>query len=219
GRGGSAQALPRGGGFRGMVWCHPLLATHLNPFDCASPAFGWRVGPGTLPPLPLPPLNRADERSDFGLYSHQSRPWLNTPAAWLTRQRPQPALGSCSSAPKICSLKPLPLEAQFRSDRARPGRSEQSVLSFIASCSFFLIGELLLGKLSETVVVVGNAPHDRPCSLVSHLIGNRASFLCTKAPMVRVPETNFLQGITSISGRHVSGDPRPLSTSRTVYRP
>src|SRR5262249_56693719 len=111
------------------------------------------------------------------------------------------------------------LEAQFHSDRARPGRSEQSVLSFIASCSFFLIGELLLGKLSETVVVVGNAPHDRPCSLVSHLIGNRASFLCTKAPMVRVPETNFLQGITSISGRHVSGDPRPLSTSRTVYRP
>jgi hypothetical protein len=25
------------------------------------------------------------ERSDFGLYSRQSRPWLNTPAAWLTR--------------------------------------------------------------------------------------------------------------------------------------
>jgi hypothetical protein len=36
---------------------------------------------------------------------------------------------------------------------------------------------------------------------VSHLIGNRASFLCTKAPMLRIPETNFLQGITSISGR------------------
>ena len=35
--------------------------------------------------------------------------------------------------------------------------------------------ELLLGKLSETVVVVGNAPHDRP----GVLAGNRASFLCT----------------------------------------
>src|SRR5262249_41211617 len=72
----------------------------------------------------------------------------------------------------------------------------------IASRSFFLIGELPLGKLSETVVV----PHDRPGFLVGHLIGNRASFLCTKAPMLRVPETNFLHGITSISGRVVSGD-------------
>ena len=52
----------------------------------------------------------------------------------------------------------------------------QSVLSFIASRSSFLIGELLLGKLSETVVVVGNAPHDRPGFLVCHLIGTvRAS--------------------------------------------
>jgi hypothetical protein len=46
-------------------------------------------------------------------------------------------------------------------------RSEQSVLSF--SSNRFLISELLLGKLSETVVVHGNAPHDRPRSLVSHL--------------------------------------------------
>jgi hypothetical protein len=37
-------------------------------------------------------------------------------------------------------------------------------------------------KLSETVVVQGNAPHNRPSFLVCHLIGNRASFLCTKAP-------------------------------------
>src|SRR5262249_36467464 len=58
----------------------------------------------------------------------------------------------------------------------------------IASRSFFLIGELLLGELSETVVVVGNAPHDRPGFLVGHLIGNRAGFLCTKAPMLRVPD-------------------------------
>jgi hypothetical protein len=39
---------------------------------------------------------------------------------------------------------------------------QQPVLASIASRSFFLIGELLLGKLSETVIVVGNAPHDRP---------------------------------------------------------
>src|SRR5262249_26871623 len=71
------------------------------------------------------------------------------------------------------------------------------------SRSSFLIGELLLGKLSETVVVVGNAPHDRPGFLVGHLIGNRASFLCTKAPMPRIPVTNFLHGIRSISGRDV----------------
>lgn len=39
-----------------------------------------------------------------------------------------------------------------------PGRSEQSVLSFWSNRSSFLIGELLLGNLSETVVVQGNAP-------------------------------------------------------------
>ena len=68
---------------------------------------------------------------------------------------------------------------------------QRSALSFIANRSSFLIGELLLGNLSETVVVVGNAPHDRPGLVVGHLIGNRASFLCTKAPMRRIPETNF----------------------------
>ena len=41
----------------------------------------------------------------------------------------------------------------------------------------------------------GNAPHDRPGFLVGHLIGNRASFLCTKAPMPRIPETNFLHHV------------------------
>jgi hypothetical protein len=34
----------------------------------------------------------------------------------------------------------------------------QSVLGFITNRSSFLIGKLLLGELSETVVVVGNAP-------------------------------------------------------------
>ena len=76
------------------------------------------------------------------------------------------------------------------------------LLASIVNRSSFLIGELLLGNLSKTVVVVGNPPHDRPGFLMGHLVGNRASFLCTKAPMLRVPETN-LQGITSISGRDV----------------
>src|SRR5262249_40854548 len=92
--------------------------------------------------------------------------------------------------------------SQWPTRRNRNKRSsEQSVLSFIAGRSSFLIGELLLRQLSETVVVQGNAPHDRPGFLVCHLIGNRASFLCTEAPMVRIPETNFLHGITSISRR------------------
>src|SRR5262249_52014773 len=77
--------------------------------------------------------------------------------------------------------------------------SEQSALSFIANRSSFPFGELLLGKVSETVVVQGNAPHNRPGFLVVHLIGNRASFLCTKAPMLRIPETNFLHGIPKTS--------------------
>src|SRR5215813_12443508 len=72
-----------------------------------------------------------------------------------------------------------------------------SGLASIASRSFFLSGQLLLGNLRKTVVVVGNAPHNRPGFLVAHLIGNRASFLCTKAPMLRVPETNFLHRIAS----------------------
>ena len=59
------------------------------------------------------------------------------------------------------------------------------MLTSIASFSSFLSGELDLGNLSETVVVVGNAPHDRPGLLMGHLIGNRASFLGTKAPMLR----------------------------------
>src|SRR5262249_33116370 len=63
-----------------------------------------------------------------------------------------------------------------------------SVLSFSFSRS---LNELLLGNLSETVVVVGNAPHDRPRILVCHQVGNCASFLCTKAPMLRIPNERF----------------------------
>jgi hypothetical protein len=61
------------------------------------------------------------------------------------------------------------------------------VLASIVNRSSFLVGVLLLGKLSKTVVVRGYAPHDRPRPFVSHLIGNRASLLCTKAPMLRIP--------------------------------
>src|SRR5262249_39066858 len=76
-----------------------------------------------------------------------------------------------------------------------------------------LIDELLLGKLSETVVIVGNAPHDRPGFLVVRLIGNRASFLCTKTPMLRVPETNFLQGSTSFDkGQRPSHGPGAITS-------
>src|SRR5262249_48059899 len=99
--------------------------------------------------------------------------------------------------------KSRPPMSHRKTDLGIPCRSKSAkvVLSFVANRSSFLIGELLLGKLSKAVVVVGNAPHDRPGCLVGHLIGNRASFLCTKAPMLRTPETNFLQGITSINGR------------------
>ena len=49
-------------------------------------------------------------------------------------------------------------------------------LPSVASRSSILSGKLDLGELSETVVVVGNAPHDRSGFLVGHLVGNRASF-------------------------------------------
>jgi len=41
-----------------------------------------------------------------------------------------------------------------------------AVLASIASRSSFLIGELLLGKISKTVIVQGNAPHDRASGFV-----------------------------------------------------
>jgi hypothetical protein len=47
--------------------------------------------------------------------------------------------------------------------------------------------------------------------------------LCTKAPMLRVPETNFLQGITSISGRPLCAlfpglTAKPKATNREGHR-
>jgi hypothetical protein len=81
----------------------------------------------------------------------------------------------------------------------------QSALSFIASRSFFLSDQLLLGNLSETVIVVGNAPHDRPRFLVNHLIGNRARFLCTKAPMRRVPESGWHSQDLAATARRPEG--------------
>src|SRR6516165_6546931 len=85
----------------------------------------------------------------------------------------------------------LPQLSVFSPNRAKRHFWTDGILSLVANRSSFLIGELLLGKLSEAVVVQGNAPHDRPGFLVSHLIGNRASFLCTKAPMVRIPNETF----------------------------
>jgi len=69
----------------------------------------------------------------------------------------------------------------------------ESVLSI--SINLFL-NELHLGKLSETVIVHGNAPHNRPRFLVSHLIGNRASFPARKR-QCSGSETSFLDGMGS----------------------
>ena len=130
---------------------------------------------------------------------------------------------TCYSAPKICLLLDSRPAGLWRGESGEMCellhtsllvQKMQGALSFSSNRSSFLIGELLLGKLSETVVVQGNARHDRPGFLVVHLIGNRASCLCTKAPMLRIPETNFLQGITSISGRDVQAIFSAVATSR-----
>jgi hypothetical protein len=68
-----------------------------------------------------------------------------------------------SDQPELGSVLKIAIVRQWLAAAIR-ARSEQSVLSFSASRSSFLIEELLLGKLGETVVVVGNAPHDRPAS-------------------------------------------------------
>src|SRR5262249_8689016 len=75
----------------------------------------------------------------------------------------------------------------------------QPVLASIAIRPSFLIGELRLGKLSETVVVVGDAPHDRPGFLMCHLVGDCASFLSSKALMLRVPSKLSDHQLTSTS--------------------
>src|SRR5262249_5681095 len=77
--------------------------------------------------------------------------------------------------------------------------------------SSFLIDELLIGKLSETVVVHGNAPYDRPGFLVGHVIGNRASLLCTKAPMRRIPNEVSGHQLTSTSVPLDEEGPQPLT--------
>jgi hypothetical protein len=79
------------------------------------------------------------------------------------------------------------------------------VLASILNVPLFLIGNLLLGKLGETVVVHGYAPHNGPRSFVSHLVGNRASFLCTKAPMTG-SQTSFLDGIPRPQSRKHAQD-------------
>jgi hypothetical protein len=75
------------------------------------------------------------------------------------------------------------------------------VLASIINRSSFLIGELLLGKLGETVVVHGNAPHDRSRSLVSHLIGNRAS--SARKRQCSGSQTNLLDRILKAAEREL----------------
>jgi len=84
----------------------------------------------------------------------------------------------------------MPVLAVSGQQRHHPG------LASIASRSFFLIDELLIGKLSETVVVHGNAPHNRPCGLVCHLIGNVRVSSARKRQSSGFP-ANFLHRITS----------------------
>ena len=48
-----------------------------------------------------------------------------------------------------------------------------------ASISFLSDDELLIGKLSETVVVIGDAPHNRPRFLVDHLVRYGSGLFCT----------------------------------------
>src|SRR5215831_6465769 len=86
-----------------------------------------------------------------------------------------------------------------RHTRRSGQQRRQPVLASIAIRPSFLIGELRLGKLSETVVVVGDAPHDRPGFLMCHLVGNCASFLSSKAPMLRVPSKLSDHQLTSTS--------------------
>src|SRR5262245_33597422 len=76
---------------------------------------------------------------------------------------------------------------------APPGQSRGSPIGPRSIVLLFLSSDLLLGKLSEAVVVVGNAPHNRSRFLVGHLVCNCSSFLCTVAPMPRVPKSNFLE--------------------------
>src|SRR5215813_10337846 len=56
--------------------------------------------------------------------------------------------------------------------------------------------------LCEAVHTIrGNAPHNGPRHFVSHLVANRAAFLCTKAPMLRVPDK--LSGWHPIGGQAI----------------
>jgi hypothetical protein len=85
-------------------------------------------------------------------------------------------------------------EAKFANE-ARPVLAvsgQHPGLASIASRSFFLSGQLLLGNLNKTVVVVGNAPHDRPSFLVCHLIGNPCELPLHETPMLRAKRTFWM---------------------------
>src|SRR5262245_35914447 len=87
-----------------------------------------------------------------------------------------------------------------------------------SSLPWTLIGELLLGKLSETVVVHSNAPHNRPGGFMCHLIGNRASFLCTEAPMRRIQNEVSGHQLTSTSVPLAEEGPQPLLAGASQSR-
>src|SRR5262245_29687903 len=97
--------------------------------------------------------------------------------------------GSAAACYASASSQPFwPVGLALGATAAPPGLSRGSPIGARSIAPLFLSGELLLGKLSEAAVVVGNAPHNRPRFLVAHLVGNRSSFLCTEAPLRRVPD-------------------------------
>ena len=72
--------------------------------------------------------------------------------------------------------------AEIKGARDAPlGRHMRPVLASILNIPLFLIGNLLLGKLGETVIIHGYALHNGPRESSGR---QPASFLCTKAPMI-----------------------------------
>jgi hypothetical protein len=116
---------------------------------------------------PLPPMARAEVPLGVDAASLLAS---EQPLASRSRWREQRCL---LGSGHLCSFWASPT---FSAVWQRPQHRHHSGLASIANRSSFLSSELVLGKLSETVVVVGNAPHDRPRCLVCHLIATmRAS--------------------------------------------
>src|SRR5437016_1932917 len=71
----------------------------------------------------------------------------------------------------VTSLRSVLPYCEYHLPDAPLGRHMRPVLTSILNVPLFLIGNLLLGKLGETAVVHGYAPHNGPRSFVSHLVG------------------------------------------------